>query len=185
MFLWEKLLFLRRFFRKPEVGNQRFPILLLTNMVNKAKIEELVKEKLDEKAFLVDVQVSASNVIKVFVDSFDGFTIDRCVEISRHVEHSLDRESDDFELQVSSPGLTENFKVKEQYLKNVSREVEVITSEGAKHTGLLKEANSDFILLETSAREKVEGHKKKQLIVRKHQIEYSDIKSAKVVVSFK
>jgi len=159
--------------------------LLLANMVNKAKIEELVKEKLDEKAFLVDVQVSASNVIKVFVDSFDGLTIDQCVKINRHLENSLDRETEDFELQVSSPGLTESFRVKEQYLKNAGREVEIVTTDGTKRSGLLKEVKPEFVLLETSAREKVEGHKKKQLVVREHQIEYSDIKSAKVVVSFK
>ncbi len=176
---------MRRFFRKPEIGDQRFPILLLANMVNKAKIEELVKEKLDEKAFLVDVQVSASNAIKVFVDSFDGLTIDRCVEISRHLESNLDREKEDFELQVSSPGLTESFRVKEQYLKNTGRELEIVTADGTKRIGLLKEVKPEFIVFETSAREKVEGNKKKQLIVREHQIEYSDIKSAKVVVSFK
>lgn len=176
---------MRRFFRKPEIGDQRFPILLLANMVNKAKIVELVKEKLDENAFLVDVQVSTSNVIKVFVDSFDGLTIDRCVEISRHLEQSLDREKDDFELLVSSPGLSESFRVKEQYLKNEGREVEIVTADGTKRAGLLKEVKPEFIVLETSAREKVEGHSKKQLIVKKHQIDYSDIKSAKVVVSFK
>ena len=159
--------------------------MLLVNMVNEAKIVELVKEKLDEKAFVVDVQVSVSNVIRVYVDSYDGLTIDRCVEISRHIEHSLDRDSEDFELQVSSPGLSESFRVKEQYLKNTGREVEVVTTDGALRTGLLKEANPDFILIGSSAREKVEGHKKKQLIVREHQIAYSDIKSAKVVVSFK
>jgi ribosome maturation factor RimP len=176
---------LRRFFRIPEIGDQRFPILLLANMVNKAKIVELVKEKLDEKAFLVDVKVSASNVIKIFVDSYDSFTIDRCVEISRHLEKNLDREKEDFELQVSSPGLTESFRVKEQYLKNAGREVEIVTTDGTKRTGLLKEVKPEFVLLETSTREKVEGHKKKQLVVREHQIDYSDIKSAKVVVSFK
>ncbi|MBW6536352.1 MAG: ribosome assembly cofactor RimP [Mariniphaga sp.] len=176
---------MRRFFGIPEIGDHRFPILLLANMVNKAKIEELVKEKLDEKAFLVDVQVSASNVIKVFVDSFDGLTIDQCVKINRHLENSLDRETEDFELQVSSPGLTESFRVKEQYLKNAGREVEIVTTDGTKRSGLLKEVKPEFVLLETSAREKVEGHKKKQLVVREHQIEYSDIKSAKVVVSFK
>lgn len=185
MYLSKKLLFLRRFFRKPEIGGQRSPILLQADMVNKAKIVELVKEKLEEKAFLVDVQVSAANVIKVFVDSFDGLTIDQCVEISRHLESSLDREKEDFELQVSSPGLTERFRVKEQYVKNKGREVEVVTADGTARTGILKEAEAEFILLETSAREKVEGHKKKQLIVKDHQIEYSDIKSAKVVVSFK
>ena len=181
----KKLLFLRRFFRKPEIGDQRFPILLLADMVNKAKIVELVKEKLDENAFLVDVQVSTSNAIKVFVDSFDGLTISQCVEISRHVEHSLDREKDDFELQVSSPGLTESFRVKEQYLKNEGREVEIVTADGTERTGLLKEVKPEFIVLETSAREKVEGHNKKQMIVKEHQIDYSDIKSAKVVISFK
>jgi ribosome maturation factor RimP len=154
-------------------------------MLNKAKIAELAKKKLDEKAFIVDVQVSASNVIKVFVDSFDGLTIDRCVEISRYLENCLDREKEDFELQVSSPGLTESFRLKEQYLKNEGREVEIVTADGTKRTGLLKEAKSDFILLETSSREKVEGHKKKQLVVKEHHIDYSDIKNAKVVVSFK
>ncbi|SHF06518.1 ribosome maturation factor RimP [Mariniphaga anaerophila] len=154
-------------------------------MVDKKKIVELVKEKLDENAFLVDVQVNTSNVIKVFLDSFDGLSIDRCVEISRFLENSLDREKEDFELQVSSPGLSESFRVKEQYLKNEGREVEIVTADGLKRTGLLKEVKPDFILLETSAREKVEGHKKKQLIVKEHQIDYSDIKSAKVIVSFK
>jgi len=176
---------LRRFFRKPEIGDRRFPILLLVNMVNKLKIVELVKEKLDEKAFLVDVQVSASNVIKVFIDSFDGLSIDRCVEISRHLENNLDRDREDFELQVSSPGLSESFRVKEQYLKNEGRDVEIVTTDGTKRTGLLKKAGAGFIVLETSTREKVEGHKKKQLVVNEHHIEYSAVKSAKVVVSFK
>jgi ribosome maturation factor RimP len=98
---------------------------------------------------------------------------------------NLDREKEDFELQVSSPGLTESFRVKEQYLKNAGREVEIVTTDGTKRTGLLKEVKPEFVLLETSTREKVEGHKKKQLVVREHQIDYSDIKSAKVVVSFK
>jgi ribosome maturation factor RimP len=176
---------LRRFFRKPEIGDLRFPILLLVNMMNKAKIAELVKEKLGERAFLVDVQISASNVIRIFIDSFNGITIDKCVEISRYIENNFDREKEDFELQVSSPGLSESFKVKEQYLKNVGREVEIVTTEGDKLQGMLKEAKPDFIVIEAATREKVEGQKKKQLVVRERQIEYEDVKSAKVVVSFK
>ena len=154
-------------------------------MIDKEKIVQLVGEKLEEDMFLVDVQVSASNLVKVFIDSFDGLTIDQCVAVSRHIEQNLDREKEDFELQVSSPGLTETFKVKEQYLKNTGRQVEIETNDGQKLTGLLKTASPEHVLLETSTREKVEGHKKKQLIVKEHQIEYSDIKSAKVVVSFK
>lgn len=153
-------------------------------MIDKAKIVELVNEQLDERMFLVDVQVSATNVIRVFVDSFDGMTIERCVKISRHIESNLDREVVDYELQVSSPGLTETFKVKEQYLKNTGREIEVLTQAGEKLAGLLKLAEPGYILLEVQTREKPEGQKKKQLIVREHKLEYGEIKSAKVVVSF-
>jgi ribosome maturation factor RimP len=154
-------------------------------MVNRAKIEEMVLEQLDESMFLVDVHIKPSRVIQVFIDSFEGLTIDQCATISRHLEQGLDEAREDYELQVSSPGLTEPFKVKEQYLKNVGRQVEVITVEGETFTGTLKEADSGRIILETSTREKVEGHKKKQLIVREHQLSYGDVKSAKVIITFK
>ncbi len=154
-------------------------------MTDKNRIIQLVNEKLDEGMFLVDVQVNASNIIRVYIDSFDGITIDQCVAVSRHIEQNLDRDNDDFELQVSSPGLTEPLKVHEQYQKNKGRQIEVELVDGKGITGELKDTTSDFILIETSVREKVEGHKKKQLIIKEHQIEYSDIRSAKVVVSFK
>ena len=154
-------------------------------MVEKAKIEQLVNEKLENGMFLVEVQVSASNSIRVSIESFDGITIDHCVAISRHIEHSLDREEEDFELQVSSPGLSEPFKVKDQYIKNIGRQLEIDTEDGRKLAGILKVATPDDIIIETSSREKVEGHKKKQLVVKEYKIEYSDIKSAKVVVLFK
>ncbi len=154
-------------------------------MIAKTKVLELVKEKLDSSLFLVDVSVSTSNIIHIFVDSFEGLTIEKCIEISRHVEHSLDREEEDFELQVSSPGLTESFKVKEQYIKYKGKEVEVMTSEDVFLSGVIIETNNDGFVLETSKREKVEGHKKKQLIVEKHNLKFDEIKSAKAVISFK
>ncbi|HKJ78016.1 MAG TPA: ribosome assembly cofactor RimP, partial [Prolixibacteraceae bacterium] len=135
-------------------------------MVDKTLVEKLVKEKLEEKMFLVGISVSSSNKINVFVDSFDGLTIDHCVKISRHVEHSLDREQEDFELQVSSPGLTESFVVKEQYVKNIGRGLEIVANDGQNFSGELKEAGQEKILLESRSREKVEGHKKKQLVVK-------------------
>lgn len=135
--------------------------------------------------FVVDISVNERNVINVFVDSFDGLTIDQCIAISRHVEHSFDRDEEDFELQVSSPGLTENFKVTEQYIKYIGRAVAVKTITEEKLEGLLKEADTEQIVLETSSREKLEGHKKKQLVVKQHQLKYEEIKSAKAVISFK
>ena len=154
-------------------------------MIDKTKVLKLVEEKLEENMFLVDVSVSRGNVIHVFIDSFEGLTIEKCIEISRYVEHSFDREEEDFELQVSSPGLTESFKVKEQYIKYKDREVELITLEDDALTGVILAVNENGITLETSKREKVEGHKKKQLIVKEHNLKFDEIKSAKAVISFK
>ncbi len=154
-------------------------------MIDKEKVVKLVKEKLDDDMFIVDIKVTTGNVIHVYVDGFEGMPIDQCVAISRNVEHNLDREEEDFELQVSSPGLTESFKVKEQYFKYTGKEIEVLTFENDKLEGLLKESDDEGIILETSEREKVEGHKKKQLVVREYNLKYDEIKSAKAVISFK
>ncbi len=154
-------------------------------MLDEIRIGKIVEEVLGEQDFLVNVRINKSNVVQVFVDSYEGLSINRCAEISRHLESRLDRDSEDFELQVSSPGLTENFRVREQYLKNRGREVEVVTKNELKFTGILKNIENDFILLEVSSREKVEGKKKKQLVTREHQVGFEDIKSAKVVISFK
>jgi ribosome maturation factor RimP len=154
-------------------------------MINKYEIERLVKECLEDGTFLVDITVSSSNVIHVFLDSFDGLNIDDCAKVSRYIELKLDREEEDFELQVSSPGLSRPFKVKEQFIKNIGREVEIMTNSGIGIRGVLKDAGSEKVVLESYSREKVEGHKKKQLIVRNYDLGYDEIKSAKVIVTFK
>ena len=168
------------------LGDRWFPILLhRTEMIDKTTVENLVKEKLDDDMFIVDISVSKSNVIHVFVDGYNGITIEQCIAISRNVEHNLDREEEDFELQVSSPGLTESFKVFEQYKKYTGRNIEIVTEEDEKLEGLLKVADENGIILETSKREKVEGHKKKQLVIKDYKFKYNEIKSAKAVISFK
>lgn len=154
-------------------------------MIDKKKVLELVEEKLDEKMFVVEVSVSQSNVIQVFVDGFDGMTIEKCIEISRNVEHNLDRENEDFELQVSSPGLTQPFKVIEQYYKYKNREIEIVSNSGVELTGILKNVSENELVLETSKREKIDGHKKKQLVTKEYNFKYEEIKSAKAVISFK
>ncbi len=155
-------------------------------MIDKAKVIRLVEERLDENMFLVELSVNERNVINVFIDSFDGVTIEQCISVSRNVEHNFDREEEDFELHVSSPGLNEGFKVREQYKKNINRNIEVLTTlSDKKLEGLLLEVNDDGIVLETSDREKVDGHKKKQLIVKKQYLKYDEITTAKAVISFK
>jgi len=154
-------------------------------MIDKAIVKKLVEEMLDDKMFVVEITVNQRNVINVFVDSYDGLTIEQCISISRHVEHSFDREEEDFELQVSSPGLSEKFKVKEQYYKYTGREIEVVTVSDVEFEGVIQSATDEEIMLETSARELVEGQKKKQLVVKQHHLKYDEIKSAKAVISFK
>jgi ribosome maturation factor RimP len=155
-------------------------------MIDKARVISLVEERLEDGMFLVDISVNERNIINVFIDSYDGLTINQCIAVSRHVERSLDREEEDFELHVSSPGLTESFVIKEQYIKNTERNIEVVsTASDKKMEGVLLEVGEEGIVLETSKREKVEGHKKKQLVVKKHSLKYDEIKSAKAVVSFK
>lgn len=154
-------------------------------MIDKEIVKRLVREKLDDKMFLVDVAVNERNVINIFVDSYEGLTIEQCVNISRHIEHSFDREEEDFELQVSSPGLSEKFKVKEQYIKYVGRAIDVATVSATELEGVILSATDEGIILETSSRELVDGHKKKQLVVKQHHLKYDEIKSAKAVISFK
>jgi ribosome maturation factor RimP len=154
-------------------------------MIDKETVKRLVEEMLDDKMFVVEISVNERNVINIFVDSFEGLTIDQCIAISRHVEHSFDREEEDFELQVSSPGLTENFRVTQQYIKYVGKPVEVKTRDEEKLEGIILEADNDKFVLETSALERLEGQKKKQLVVKQHHLKYDEIKSAKAVISFK
>jgi ribosome maturation factor RimP len=154
-------------------------------MIKKETVKKLVEERLDDNMFIVEITVNEYNVINVFIDSFDGLTIDQCIAVSRHVEHSFDREEEDFELHVSSPGLTEKFKVSEQYYKYVGKSVEVKTLSGLNAEGIIVSASDDGIVFETSKREKVEGHKKKQLVVKQYQLKYEEIEIAKAVISFK
>ncbi|NLB25420.1 MAG: ribosome assembly cofactor RimP [Bacteroidales bacterium] len=154
-------------------------------MTDKKKIKELVRELLKEDMFLVEIDVSASNVIRVYIDSFKGLTIEDCALFHNQLEQKLDRSNEDFELQVSSPGLSESFRVREQFLKNRGRCVEVLTNEGEKVTGVLKSAGDDNFIIVYSGKEKVEGQKKKQPVVKEFAFDYNKIKSVKVVVTFK
>lgn len=153
-------------------------------MIDKAKIAELVNEKLTEDQFLVDVTVSSSNVIHVMVDSDTGISINQIVEISRHVETNLDREVEDFELSVFSSGLSEPFRLVRQYKKNLDTEIEVLLTDGRKLAGLLRKADEQGIDLEVTTKEKLEGSKKKELVTRVHSFEYSEIKEAKKILKF-
>lgn len=143
----------------------------------------MVEEKLSDTMFIVDVSVGLGNAISVIIDSDEGLSIDKCIEMSRHIEHQFDREVEDFSLEVSSPGLTQPFKVLRQYLKNLEKEVEIVTVKGDKITGILKSAVEESFIVETSSKIKVDGKKTVEL----NTVEFSlqEIKTVKPVITFK
>jgi len=119
-------------------------------MIEKQNIQKLVEEFLRGTGlFLVAVKVSSANRITVLADKNEGITIDECASIHRHIEKNLDRDKEDFELQVSSPGLDLPFGVIEQYFKNEGKKVEVIDNEGSKYAWKLKNVTEGGFELET------------------------------------
>jgi ribosome maturation factor RimP len=153
-------------------------------MIDRNLIIQLTEEKLKTDQFIVEVTVSQANQISVLLDSDTGITIDDCIKVSRHIEVHLDREAEDFELQVSSSGLGQPFKVARQYIRNLEKEVEVVLTNGQKQTGILKGVNESGFDLEVSKNEKVEGQKKKQLITRIQRISFDEAKTVKNIVKF-
>ena len=137
--------------------------------------------------FIVNLSVSTHNNIRLELDAEEGnVSIEDCVSVSRNIEHNLDREKEDFELQVSSAGLDQPFRVLKQYIKNIGREVKVLTKEKHKTlTGVLKAANEEGITIETTAKERLEGKKKKAIVVREHELTFNEIIETKIVISFK
>lgn len=148
-------------------------------MITEQEIIDLVDDKLEGTEFFrVYVSVSASNKIIVEIDGLEGVSIDDCVGVSRHIESSLDREQEDFELQVSSPGVNKPLRDRRQYVKNVGREVKVLTHDGRELKGELLSADDQLKL-------KLPPSKKKKLPEREEILEWDDVNETKVLISFK
>ncbi len=155
-------------------------------MITKQQIESLIADKFEEhNCFLVELVVKEGNVISLEIDSLVGITVQECIAFSKAIESELDREVEDFELQVSSPGLDKPFRVIEQYQKNIGRDVKVAPVDGVVFKGELKEVNEDGIMVEYSIKERIEGRKKKETIVKQERINFNNIKETTVIISFK
>lgn len=161
------------------------PFFILLKMIKKQTIIDLIETHFKgTDKFIVDVKVLAGNVIEIYVDSPNHILIADCIELSRFVEGNLDREKEDFELQVSSPGATQPFKVVEQYKKYAGTKVNVVTKEGAKHEGVLKSANENEFVLEETRREKKVIGKGNQTVIEDITFTYNQIKETKSVLPF-
>lgn len=151
-------------------------------MIQKELIANLVEQKTgNTRYFLVDVSVTNDNVISVEIDADEGVDIDFCVELSRFIESNLDRESEDFELNVGSAGLTSPFKVQRQYQKNIGQQVEVIVADGSKHKGELVSVDNDTFSIDETLMIRKEGDKRKKPYTETLTFNYSEIKQTKLI----
>ena len=154
-------------------------------MITKERIQQLVDEFLieNEGIYLVSLNIGGGNQIEVLIDSFQGVKMGDCVKLSRHIEGNIDREEEDFALQIASAGLSEPFKVFKQYEKNIGRKVDVQLKGGKKILGtMLSVEQAKGIVVETKSREKI--GKKKQVVLKKHQLDFEQIDQTKIVISF-
>ena len=153
--------------------------------MNQTKVKDLVDEALalNETLFLIDLSISVNNKIQITVDGDNGVPLSECIRISRNVENSLDREEEDFSLEVTTPDIAHPLKDKRQYVKNINRILTVKTAE-EEFEGTLTEADTNKIVLTWKVREPKPIGKGKVTVSKTATIDYKDIKEAKVKIVF-
>jgi ribosome maturation factor RimP len=155
-------------------------------MIDKNIVKGLVEEWLEGKEyFLVDVEISNDNKIVVEIDHADGVWIEDCVELSRYIEERLSRDDEDYELEVGSAGLGQPFKVPQQYVNFVGKEVEVLDGDGKKVKGVLKSVDGNDFVVTVREKVKEEGKKRPVLIDVDKSFQMDQVKYTKYLISFK
>ncbi len=155
-------------------------------MIDKTALESAVSEWLaGTDYFLVDISVSADNSIVVVIDHADGVWIEDCAELSRFIESRLDREQEDFELEVGSAGLGQPFKVRRQWEIHVGHEVETQLKDGRKYQGTLTAVDDDAFSVEVEVKVKPEGAKRAHKEMRIMTFPFGDTAYTKYVIKVK
>lgn len=155
-------------------------------MIDKNVVTRIVEEWLEGKDyFLVDVTVTPDDKIVVEIDHAEGVWIDDCVDLSRYIESKLNREEEDYELEVGSAGIGQPFKVLQQYIIHIGKEVEVLGKDGKKWTGVLADANEENFTITVQVKVKPEGAKRPKLVEQNVTFVYDEIKYTKYLISFK
>ncbi|WP_375252763.1 ribosome assembly cofactor RimP [Dokdonia donghaensis] len=152
----------------------------------KEKVTNLLQEALDENPnlFLISLDIQGNNEVKIIIDGDDGVKVEDCIAVSRKVEHNLDREEEDFSLEVMSAGATSPLAIPRQYKKNVGRHLEVKKEDGAKIEGLMTDATDTDVTLTWKTREPKPVGKGKVTVQKTETISYSEIVQAKVMIKF-
>lgn len=146
-------------------------------MIDKNLVAEIAEAYLEDKPYeLITCTVSPDNRILVEVDSFEGVDVDFCVELSHYIQDRLDRDAEDFELEVGSVSITDPFRTKMQYEKNLGNDVELLTCDGRKLHGVLVSVDDDCFQVEAEVLVQVEGKKKKQKELQTLSFGFADVK---------
>jgi ribosome maturation factor RimP len=154
-------------------------------MAFKEIVSELLEKGLAEhpSLFLIDLKIAEGNKITVTLDGDHGVTLQDCIDISRAIEHNIDRDEHDFGLDVTSAGVSSPLKLKRQYVKNIGRTLRVTTADGVTEAPLTA-VNDQSITLEWEAREPKKIGKGKETVQKKLDIPYDQIKEAIVIITF-
>jgi ribosome maturation factor RimP len=155
-------------------------------MIDKNVVKKLVDEWLkDKEYFLVGIEISQNDKIVVEIDHADGVWIEDCVGLSRYIEDHLSRDEEDYELEVGSAGLGQPFKVAQQYINFIGKEVEVLDAGGKKYQGVLKSVDGDSFVVTINEKVMVEGKKRPQKMDVDHTFDMNNVKYTKYLISFK
>lgn len=154
-------------------------------MINKDTIKTLVEEWLQKgDYFLVDIVIDGDRIV-IEIDHADGVWIEDCAELSRFLQERLGDELGDYELEVGSAGIGQPFKVVQQYQNHVGDEVEVLTAEGKKVTGVLKSVEDRRFVVTIKEKQTPEGKKHPVLVEVDKEFSMDEVKSTKYVLNFK
>ena len=155
-------------------------------MIEKAVVTQLVEEHLQaSNPYLVDVSIKPGNYIVVEIDSDDSVSIDDCVALSQYIEAHLDRDVEDYELEVGSAGITSPFKVLRQYQKNIGNEVEMLLKSGTKKVGVLTAVDLTGATIRVEKKVKPEGAKRPVMVTEEEKYPFEEIKYTKYLIRFK
>jgi len=155
-------------------------------MVEKEIVKGIVEEFLALSTnYLVNIDIKPDNTIIVEIDNDEAVSIDDCISLSKFIESKLDRDVEDYELEVGSAGIGQPFKTLRQYLKNRGKEVEVLTKKGIKLTGILKSADTETFVLTVEKQVKPEGAKRKMTVKEDLTFPYNEVKHTKYLIRFK
>lgn len=155
-------------------------------MIDKNIVKRLVDEWLEGKEyFIVDIQISPESKIVVEIDHADGVWIEDCVELSKFIEEHLSRDEEDYELEVGSAGLGQPFKVPQQYINFIGKEVEVLDQDRSKVKGILKSVDGNKFIVSVNEKVRVEGKKRPVKMDVDHEYDMNEVKYTKYLISFK